>query len=144
MTKLNVYLNFAGNAEEALNFYKSVFGGEFTSVVRFKDMPIEGMNIPKEDENKIMHIGLPISEDDILMASDTLESLGQKLTQGNNVYISVHPDSKTEADRIFNALSAGGLIEMPIADQPWGDYYGHFRDKFGVLWMVNYSYPKAT
>ena len=143
MTKLNIYLNFAGNTEEAFNFYKSVFGGEFTSVFRFKDMPMDGVNIPEEDENKILHIGLPIGKDDVLMASDSLESLGQKLAQGNNVYISVHPESKEEADRIFNALSAGGTIEMPIADQPWGDYYGSFKDKFGVLWMVNYSYPKA-
>ncbi|MHB9029329.1 MAG: VOC family protein [Candidatus Latescibacterota bacterium] len=143
MTKLNAYLNFAGNAEEAVIFYKSVFGGEFTSVVRFKDMPMEGVNIPKADENKIMHIALPVGKDDLLMASDTLESLGQKLVQGNNVYLSVHPESKEEADRIFKALSAGGAMEMPIADQPWGDYFGSFKDKFGVLWMVNYSYPKA-
>jgi len=142
MTKLNTYLNFAGNTEEAFNFYKSVFGGEFTSVVRFKDMPMEGVSIPKMDENKIMHIGLPVGKDDVLMASDSLESLGQKLNQGNNVYISVHPESKEEADRIFEVLSAGGTIEMPIADQPWGDYYGSFQDKFGVMWMVNYSYPK--
>jgi PhnB protein len=142
MIKLNTYLNFAGNTEEAFNFYKSVFGGEFTSVVRFKDMPMEGVSIPKHDENKIMHIGLPIGKDDILMASDSLESLGQKLIQGNNVYVSVHPESKTQADRTFEVLSAGGTIEMPIADQPWGDYYGSFKDKFGVLWMVNYSYPK--
>ena len=142
MTKLNIYLNFAGNAEEAFNFYKSVFGGEFTSVVRFKDLPMEGVKIPKEDENRIMHISLPFGKDDILMASDSLESFGHKLVQGNNVYISIHPDSKAEADRIFKALSADGSIEMPIADQPWGDYYGHFKDKFGVMWMVNYSYPK--
>ncbi len=142
MTKLNIYLNFAGSAEEAFRFYRSVFGGDFLSVVRFKDMPMEGVKIPKEDENKIMHIGLPIGQDSVLMASDTIESLGQKLVQGNNAYISVHPESKTEADRIFNALSAGGAVEMPIADQPWGDYYGSFTDKFGVQWMVNYSYPK--
>ncbi len=142
MTKLNTYLNFAGNTEEAFNFYKSVFGGEFSSVVRFKDMPVEGFNIPKEDENKIMHIGLPIGKGDVLMASDTLESLGQRLTQGNNAHISVHPESKEEADRLFNALSAGGEVEMPIADQAWGDYYGSFRDKFGVQWMVNYTPPK--
>ena len=142
MTKLNTYLNFAGNTEEAFNFYKSVFGGEFASVVRFKDMPMQGVNISREDENKIMHIGLPIGNDNVLMATDALESLGQKLVQGNNVYISVHPESKEEADRIFNALSASGKIEMPIADQPWGDYYGSFKDKFGVQWMVNYSYPK--
>ncbi len=144
MTRLNIYLNFAGNTEEAFNFYKSVFGGEFTSVVRFKDMPMEGVNIPKEDENKIMHIGLPIGKDNVLMATDTLASLGQKLVQGNNVYISVHPESKEDSDRIFNALSEGGTIEMPIADQPWGDYYGSLRDKFGMGWMVDYSYPKKA
>jgi PhnB protein len=139
MTKLNPYLNFAGNAEEAFNFYKSVFGGEFTSVVRFKDMPVEGMSIEKADEDKLMHIGLAIGADNVLMASDTLESMGQKLMPGNNHYISVHPDSKQEADRLFQGLSAGGEVEMPIADQVWGDYYGSFTDKFGVQWMVNYS-----
>ena len=142
MTKLNIYLNFAGNTEEAFSFYKSVFGGEFSAVVRFKDMPMEGVKIPKEDENKIMHISLPISKENVLMASDALTSLGQKITQGNNTYISIHPESKEEADRIFKALSAGGKMEMPIANQPWGDYYGSFRDKFGMQWMVNYSYPK--
>ncbi len=143
MTKLNIYLNFVGNTEEAFKFYKSVLGGEFTSVVRFKDMPMEGVNIPKEDENKTMHIRLPVGKEDLLMASDILESLGMKLTQGNNVYISVHPESKEEADRIFNALSAGGTIEMPISDQMWGDYYGSLEDKFGVQWMVIYTYPKG-
>jgi PhnB protein len=143
MAKFNVYLNFAGNAEEAFNYYKSIFGGEFSAVVRFKDMPMPGEHLRKEDENKIMHIGLPVGKGgDVLMASDTLESLGQKIVQGNNVYISVHPDSKDEAARIFKALSGGGAIEMPIADQPWGDYWGSLKDKFGVLWMVNYSRPK--
>ena len=142
MTKLNIYLNFAGNTEEAFNFYKSVFGGDFTRVVRFKDIPMEGVNIPKKDENKIMFIDLPIGKDNVLMATETLESLGQKLVQGNNVCISVHPESKEEAGRIFSALSKGGTIEMPIADQPWGTYYGNFKDKFGVQWMENYSYPK--
>ncbi len=141
MTKLHTYLNFAGNTEEAFNFYKSVFGGEFSSVVRFKDMPMPGANISKADENKILHIGLPIGHDAMLMASDTLESIG-KLVQGNNVSISIHPESKEEADRLFNGLSAEGVIEMPIANQPWGDYYGSFKDKFGVQWMVNYSSPK--
>ncbi len=103
---------------------------------------MEGVNIPKEDDNKIMHISLPVGKDNVLMATDSLESLGMELTQGNNVYISVHPESKEEAERIFNALSAGGMMEMPIADQPWGDYYGSFKDKFGVQWMVIYTYPK--
>ena len=141
MPKVNVYLNFAGNTEEAFNFYKSVFGGEFSSLVRFKDMPMEGFSIPPEDENKLMHIGLPIGQGEMLMATDTLTSMGQKLVQGNNIHISVHPESKEEADRIFNALSSGGKVEMPISDQIWGDYFGSFTDKFGVHWMVNYT-PK--
>ena len=102
-----------------------------------------GVTIAKKDENKIMHIALPVGKDDVLMASDALESQGQKLVVGNNVSISIFPDSKEEADRLFKALSAGGTIQMPIANQPWGDYYGGLKDKFGVLWMVNYSYPKA-
>lgn len=143
MIKINTYLNFAGNTEEAFNFYKSVLGGELTPIVRFKDMPIAGVKIPKEDENKVMHVGLSIDKDQMLMATDTLESLGQKLVIGNNVYISIHPETKEEANRIFNALSAGGTVEMPIADQPWGDYYGSLKDKFGIQWMVNYAYPKT-
>jgi PhnB protein len=142
VTKLHSYLNFAGDAQEAFDLYKSVFGGEFASVVRFKDFPMEGATIPKEDEDKLMHIALPIGEDNVLMASDVLESFGQRLVQGNNVYVSVHPTSREEADRIFNALSEGAEIEMPIADQAWGDYYGALKDKFGVQWMVNYSPPR--
>jgi PhnB protein len=143
MTKLNAYLNFAGNTEDAFNFYKSVFGGEFRTVTRFKDMPMQGVSIPKADENKIMHIALPVGKDDVLMARDVLEGFGHKLVIGNSVTVSIFPDSKEEADRIFEALSAGGKIEMPIADQQWGDYYGGFTDKFGVRWMVDYAYPKA-
>lgn len=139
MTKLHTYLNFDGKAEEAFNFYRSIFGGEFSSLVRFKEMPIEGVTIPQEDQDKVMHVGLPIGNDDMLMASDTLRSLGQELVQGNNAYVSVHPESKEEADRVFSALSEGAEIEMPIADQMWGDYYGALKDKFGVMWMVNYS-----
>jgi PhnB protein len=141
--KLNSYLNFAGNAEEAFRFYKSVFGGEFSSVVRFKELPMPGLKIPKEAEDKIMHIALPVGGD-LLMASDSLESLGQKLVPGNNVYLSVHPDTQAEADRLFQALSAGGAVEMPIANQPWGDYYGSFKDKFGIMWMVNFAAPKNS
>jgi PhnB protein len=140
--KLNTYLNFAGNAEEAFKFYKSVFGGEFT-LTRFKDMPVPGMTVPKKDENKLMHIALPVGKDDVLMASDVLEGFGHKLVVGNNVTVSIFPDSKEEADRIFKALSAGGKVEMPLGNQPWGDYYGGFTDKFGIRWMVDYAYPKA-
>ncbi len=130
---------FPGNTEEAFNFYKAAFGGEFSSVVRFKDMPIPGVPFSKSDENKIMHICLPIGQNNALMAADVLETFGRKQVIGNNFYIYIHPDSKEEADRIFNALSKGGTIEHPIADQPWGDYYGSFTDKFGVQWMVDYA-----
>ncbi len=142
MTTLQPYLNFAGNTQEAFNFYKSVFGGEFSSLVRFKDFPMEGVRIPEEDADKIMHVSLPIGEDSVLMASDALESLGQKVVRGNNVYISIHPTSREEADRIFNALAEGGEIEMPIGDQAWGDYYGSLQDRFGIMWMVNHSAPR--
>ncbi len=142
MAKLNAYLNFPGNAEEAFNFYRSVFGGEFRSLVRFKDMPVPGVKLPKEDETKIMHIALPMGANDVLMASDALASLGRKLVKGNNVYLSIFPDSREEADRIFNALAAGGSVEMPLATQVWGDYYGSFTDRFGVQWMVDFVQPK--
>ena len=141
--KLSPYLNFAGNAEEAFELYKSAFGGDFTAVVRFKDMPMEGVTIPPADMNKIMHISLQIG-DEFLMASDTLESLGQKLIVGNNNYISLSPESKEQADRLYNALSAGGAIEMAMGDQPWGAYFGSFKDRFGVQWMINYTYPRTS
>ncbi len=143
MSKLNVYLNFPGQAEEAFNFYRTVFGGEFRALIRFKDMPMPGVKLPKDEESKIMHVALPIGGD-VLMASDTPKSLGRKLVQGNNAYINVQAETKAEADRVFKALSAGGKMEMPIADQPWGDYYGSFMDKFGIHWMVNYTYPKKS
>ena len=141
---VHAYLNFDGNTEEAFEFYRSVFGGEFSSVVRFTDMPMEGVTIPAEDGNKMMHIALPIDENNLLMASDVLRSLGQELTVGNNVYVSLHPDSREEADRIFKGLSVGADIEMPIGDQVWGDYFGSFKDKFGVGWMVNHSPPQES
>ncbi len=127
MTKLHSYLNFAGNAEEAFDFYKSVFGGEFSSLVRFKDFPMEGVTIPKEDEDKIMHIALPIGDDDVLMASDALESLGHQVVRGNNVYVSVHPTSREEADTIFSALSEGAEIEMPSPTRCGGTTTGAWR-----------------
>ncbi len=136
--KANPYLNFDGQAEEAFIFYKSVFGGEFTGNMKMKDAP-DGDKLPKDEQNRVMHISLPISENILLMASDIMPSMGQKLIKGNNNYISLHPNSKAEADRIFNGLSAGGKIEMPIADQFWGDYFGSFIDKFGISWMINFN-----
>lgn len=142
--KFNTYLNFPGQTEEAFKFYKAVFGGELVGATRFKDMAAHGIAVSKEDEDKMMHIGLPVGEGQMLMGTDALETMGHKLVAGNNVHISVHPDSKEDADRIFNALAEGGTVGMPIANQVWGDYYGHLTDKFGIHWMVNYSYPKAT
>ena len=142
MPRLQPYLNFEGNAQEAMDFYRTVFGGEVSSVVPFREFPIEGVTISDEEQDRLMHIALPIGDDEVLMASDTLPSLGQKLVQGNNAYITIVPADRDEADRIFAGLSAGGEVEMPIADQAWGDYFGSFKDKFGVMWMVNYSPPR--
>lgn len=136
MVKLETYLNFDGNTEEAFEFYKSVFGGEFSSLSRYKDMPMEGVTLSEADANKIMHISLLIGGGR-LMGTDSLESLGMKLNQGNNVYIFIAPESIEEADQLFNALSAGGEIEIALANQSWGDYFGSFRDKFGIMWMIN-------
>lgn len=136
--KTNPYLNFDGQAEEAFEFYQSVFGGEFTSKMKMSDMP-GSEKISKEEQNRMMHISLPIGKDTLLMASDIVPSIGHKLEKGNNMYISLHPESKAEADRIFNALSVGGIIEMQLEQQFWGDYFGSFIDKFGIGWMINFN-----
>ncbi len=140
MIKLNAYVNFQGNTEEAFRFYQSVFGGEFLgNITRFKD--VEGLpgreNLSEAELNGIMHVCLPIGND-YLMGTDALEAMGHKLNMGNNFSISVHPDSREEADRIFAGLSAGGQITMPMTDMFWGDYWGSLTDKFGLQWMVNY------
>ena len=137
--KLHSYLNFAGNAQDAFDLYRSVFGGEFSSIVRYGDFPMEGVTVAEGDAGKVLHIALPIGEGNVLMASDVLESLGHELRPGNNVYVSVHPESREDADRIFTGLSEGAKVEMPIGDAPWGDYYGALEDRFGIQWMVNYS-----
>lgn len=138
MPKLNPYLNFDGKAEEAFIFYQSVFGGEFVGGVMKMGNAPGTENLSDEDKNRVMHIALPIGND-LLMASDIVPSMGQKLNQGNGNYISIFPESREEADRIFNTLSVGGEVEMPMEDQFWGDYFGSFKDKFGVFWMVNFS-----
>ena len=136
--KVNPYLNFDGQTEEAFNFYKSVFGGEFTGKMKMNETP-GGSELPKEEQNLLMHISLPIGKDTLLMASDIIPSMGQILKKGNNNYISIHPESREEADKLFNGLSAGGEIEMPMEDQFWGDYFGSFVDKFGIGWMINFN-----
>lgn len=139
MATVNPYLNFNGNTEEAFTFYKSVFGGEFITVQRFKDTP-EADKIAEADRDKIMHIALPIGYGTILMATDALESMGHPLTVGNNFYMSVSAESEKEADKLFKALSAGGRVTIPLEKAFWGAYFGMFTDKFGIQWMINYDY----
>ena len=140
MTTVNVYLTFNGNCEEAFNFYKSVFGGEFPYLGRYKDMPpAEGKSIPPEEGERIMHMSLPISKETMLMGSDTGGEWAANLKQGNNFAVCIATDSKEEADRLFNGLSQGGQITMPLGNTFWGDYFGMFTDKFGISWMVSQS-----
>ncbi|MGA2406319.1 MAG: VOC family protein [Bacteroidales bacterium] len=143
MSKTSTYLNFQRNTEEAFNFYKSVFGGDFVDgkINRFGDMPAqEGIPpLAEEDKKLVMHVSLPILGGHLLMGTDAPESMGFKVNNGNNVYISLHPDSRKEADSLFSRLSEAGVIEMAMQDMFWGDYYGSLTDKFGIHWMVNYS-----
>jgi len=136
---INPYLNFPGNTEEAFNFYKSVFGGEFAMLQRFKDTP-ECDKLPPGVENMIMHVSLPIGNGNLLMATDAPEGMGFSVTAGNNFYICISPDSKDEATRLYKGLAEGGKIEMELQDMFWGAYYGSFTDKFGIKWMVNYQH----
>lgn len=142
MKAIHTYLNFNGQAEEAFNFYKSIFGGEFQTLQRMSDVPKEAGGVSGKEEDYIMHVALPVGKDDMLMASDILESQGQKLVVGNNVSLSVHAESREEADKIYNALSKGGEAVMPMDDMFWGSYYGMCTDKFGINWMVSYDQPK--
>ena len=140
MAIINPHVNFNGNAEEAFNFYKSVFGGEFTQIVRFKDISSAEFPIPEKEANKMMHIVLPIGKN-TLMANDVPESMGRVNENENRSKIFIRAESREEADKLFNGLSAGGNIEAPIGDSPWGSYFGMFRDKFGIEWMVDFD-PK--
>jgi PhnB protein len=142
MASVSTYLNFPRNTEEAFNFYKGVFGTEFVGdIQRMGDVPPqEGIPpISEEDKKLVMHVALPILGGHVLMGTDAPESMGFKLNQGNSVYINLAPDTRAEADRLFKALSAGGEVEMELAEQFWGDYFGSCADKFGVHWMVNTS-----
>ena len=140
MTTVNVYLTFDGNCLEAFEFYKTVFGGEFPYIGRFKEMPPseDGPTLSEEDGEKIMHISLPISKETILMGSDVAGEWAAGFKKGNNFSISVNTDSKEEADRLFNELSLGGNVLMPMSSTFWGDYFGTFSDKFGINWMVSF------
>ena len=143
MATINPHINFNGNAEEAFNFYKSVFGGEFATIVRLKDLSSPEFQVAENDANKIMHIALPIGKN-ILMGNDVPESLGPVNENENRSKISISAESREEADKLFHGLSAGGTIEMPMDDSPWGSYFGMFRDKFGIEWMVDFSNGKSN
>ncbi len=138
MATINPWINFNGNAEEAFTFYKSVFGGEFTKISRFKDLASPEFPVSESEANKIMRITLPIGAN-FLIANDIPASMGRVSENENRSKISVSTDSKEEAEKLFNGLSAGGQVEMPIADSPWGSYFGMFRDKFGIEWTVEFE-----
>ncbi len=141
MAVINPYLNFNGNTEEAFEFYKSVFGGEFATVMRFAEAPPcpERGNVLVGDREKIMHVALPVGNSNVLMGTDALESMGQNLTRGNNFSVSVSTESKEETEKIFNGLSEGGKVSMPLAETFWSKYFGMCQDKFGIQWMVNWE-----
>ena len=142
MALINPHINFNGNAEKAFNFYKSVFGGEFEKIIRFKDISTPEYPVVENEANKIMLITLPIGKN-ILMANDVPESMGQVNENENRSKIFISAESREEADKLFSGLSAGGNIEAPVGDSPWGTYFGMFRDKFGIEWMVEYD-PKLN
>ena len=141
MAKVSTYLNFPRETEEAFNFYKSVFGGEFAGdgISRMGDVPpMEGMPpLAEEDKNLVMHVALPILGGHVLMGTDAPESMGFKVNTGNNVYINLEPDTREETKKLFDALSAGGTVTMDLQDMFWGDYFGSCTDKYGVQWMFN-------
>ena len=140
MTTVNVYLTFNGNCEEAFNFYRSIFGGEFAMFSRFNEMPSEeGNQMPEEEGNRIMHVGLPISNETMLMGSDTGGEWAANFQAGNNFSISVTTDSRAKADQYFNDLAEGGQVIMPMNDTFWGDYFGMGVDQFGINWMVGFN-----
>jgi PhnB protein len=139
MRTINPWINFNGNAEEAFTFYKSVFGGEFAKITRFKDLASPEFPVAENEANKIMHIALPIGKRNVLIANDVPEFMGRVNESENRSKIMVSAESKKEADQIFNGLSAGGDVEGPIGDGPWGTYAGMFRDKYGIEWIVEFD-----
>jgi PhnB protein len=139
MALINPYIHFNGNAEEAFTFYKSVFGGEFAKIARYRDLSSPEYPIPETDANRILHIALPIGKSTVLMASDTIESMGQVTENDNRNTVFISAENKEEADKLFNGLAEGGKVEMPISLGPWGNYFGMFADKYGVQWMVDFD-----
>lgn len=142
MTTTNIWINFNGNAEEAFTFYKSVFGGDFAKIVRFKDIASAEFPVSQKEENKIMYIALPIGKDNILVANDVPEIMGQVNEHENRSKIFVKTESKQEADSLFTGLSVGGEVEGDMGESPWGTYAGMFRDKYGIEWIIEYSPSK--
>lgn len=138
MALLNPYLNFKGTTEEAFNFYKTVFGGEFINVQRFRDSP-EGDKTPEADKDKLMHIALSIGDGNVLMGTDAIGGMADQLVEGNNFHLSVNAESEGETARIFHALAEGGKVTIPLAVMFWGAYFGMVTDRFGIQWMVNYD-----
>ena len=138
MALIHPYINFNGNAEEAFLFYQSVFGGEFAKIMRFKDIASDDFPVSEKEANKIMHIALPIGPN-VLMANDVPESMGRVNENENRSKITVSAASREEADKLFHGLSAGGTVEAPIGDSPWGSYFGMFRDKYGIEWMIDFD-----
>lgn len=141
MSHVGIYLNFNGNAEEAFNFYKSVFGGEFLSLQRFKETP-EADKVAEKDRDKLMHVALPLPGGSVLMATDALESMGQKLTVGNNFYIVLYTEGEQEVNRLFERLSQGGKTQMKPGKTFWNAYFSMLTDRFGVQWMITYDYNR--
>jgi PhnB protein len=139
MATINTWINFNGNAEEAFTFYKSVFGGEFAKVVRFKDIASAQFQVAEKEENKIMYIALPIGTTTMLIANDVPEVMGRVSENENRSKILVNTESKEEADRLFHDLSSGGEVEGSMGDNPWGSYAGMFRDKYGIEWIIEFS-----
>jgi PhnB protein len=137
MKGANPYLNFPGNTMEVFDFYRSVLGGEFLGVMRYRDFGDNGMGVPEGELDKIAHIALPLGGENMLMATDTLES--QPLTAGNNFYIHLETDDVQEAERVFQGLSNGGSVEMPLETTEWAEKYGSLRDRFGVQWMISFT-----
>ena len=139
MRTINPWISFNGNAEEAFTFYRSVFGGEFAKLIRFKDLASAEFQVAENEANKIMTIALPIGKHNVLMANDVPEFMGRVNESENRSKIVVSAESREEADKIFNGLSAGGDIEGPIGDSPWDTYAGMFRDKYGIEWIVEFD-----